>query len=1314
MIEQIKIIILVIGLMSTTAVAQIKLLKSDDRNALISCQFAPANLVQNDQRQTIPSIKGCQTQGEPGQPISLYQQIMVGVPPNARVEVKMISGEYEEYSGIDLAPVPYLEAMGKDDLGGYVYRKNEKEYQAKGLSPQTNVTLHSLEMLRRHQVALIKVHPLQYDPSSKILRVYSRMQVLVTWDITGYPGVDIDDDVYGPILVDQIINYQQSKNWLTESSKAGTKAEDSFAATPVWYKLSVVNQGIYRLDYNYLKRNGINPDIIDPRTIKIFNGGSRAFSKSYSPPTDTLKQMNILVKGEQDGKFDDGDQIFFFGQSLAGWDKNSSLLNGHYYNPYGDTNSYWLCWGGAAGLRMTERDCRPISSNYLTPQSFTDTLHFEQDVFNPFNSGELWYWLNMKRLRVEEYRNYSLPFDLSYAMPGTFKVKLNFQAGTDTSNIHHHVNWGINGIIYNQKVWTGRPFSGSYSDSLTLPGLPAASNVLNLQLDRDFADTLDIVYLNWFEVYYRRSYVALNYNLKFRADSLIGQPYRFNLTGFASDSMLILDISNPEKPISISSDNIYQSYSEFEDFWNNERLYWAASGPGWKRPAKIEPYASQGLRQNYLNVNYLVITADEFWSQARALLAMHSSEARLQPMAAVKLSWIYNEFSFGLKDPSAIRKFLDYIYLNSEQTSPQRCLLFGDGSYDYREIDKTWGRHNFIPTHQEDGLRLELGEYLFDSYDDWYVRLNNANLPQLILARIPAKNADEAWTVLAKSSRYKAATGDLQWRNRAILMADDEFKAGGVYAIDEEDHTAYSEYLAKNVLPSSYDITKVYGAMREYPRGSDGFKPDARNALIGYWNQGAAIINFFGHGAYWVWGHEHYFMDTDVSNLSNGDKLPFVIMGTCGTSRFDMGSRESIGTSLVVKSGGGAIATVGATRGTYSDGNFNLSRGIYDNIFTASYDLGQAFYSSKISTGGNSLYSLMGDPALCLSKPNGVCSLALSDDTLKSRGRYSVNGIISGLPGSFNGQALLTIYDAPRTDCSVLTPTLTFTVPGKPIIRFGSAVQDDSLYASFILPNMTSIRAESLVVDSARVSVYAWNTSFDASGVLGGNLWLGGAVAPDTSGNAKPVIEVWNNGVKLTDGDIVGKSSQLTVKASDDRGLNIISFLTSQTDQLQLVVDDKLPVYCLGADFVFDNGSTVSGQAVWPVATNAGLHKFKFSVYDLASNKGVLEIKLNVLSSSGENKIDGVYNYPNPFKQNTCFTFNLYQEGDVTINIYTIAGRMIKTLVQTGRSFGYNQIYWDGRDADGGSLANGVYFYKISVRGAAGEASKIGKLVVMK
>ena len=1305
MIKITAIFISFLGLSSITATAQMKLVKSDDRGAVVSCRFAPAILDQNSQGQTIPAISGCRTEGEPGQPISLYQQVMVGIPPNAKVEVKMLSGDYYEYDGIDLAPVPFLESKGENDLGNYVYRKIDKYYSNNGLYPKASVLLHSLDILRRHHVAVIKIYPVQYDHGSRKLRIYSNIQLQVTWNIPGLNGTAGEDEIYGPILAERIINYQQSKSWLKESSKAGNKAFDPFAAAPVWYKLSVVSQGIYRLDYNYLKRNGINPDIIDPRTIKIFNGGSRAFPKTYSPATDTMKQVSLLVKGEQDGIFDTGDQIIFFGQSLAGWDKNSALQNGQYYNPYGDTNSYWLCWGGAAGSRMNERNCSPISSDYSTPQSFTDTLHFEKDVFNPFNSGELWYWLNMKRLSAEAYRDFSLPFDMSFAAPGTATVKINYRAGIGSK---HHLNWGVNGALSNQKVWTGAPDSGPYSDSLTLTGLPAAAGALTLQLDRDSADTADVVYLNWFEIQYRRNYQAFNYNLRFRSDSLTGQPNRFRLTGFASDSLVILDINNPEKPVNIESDRIYQSYAEFEDPWQKGRLYWAAAGPGWQRPAKIEPYVPQNLRQKLLSVNYLVITADEFWTQAQALLAMHAGETRLQPMAAVKLSWIYNEFSFGLNDPSAIRKFLDHIYLTSGQTSPKRCLLFGDGSYDHRGIDRTWGRHDFIPAHQEDGIYYELGEYLFKTFDDWYVYLNASAKPQLILARIPAKNADEAWAVVNKASSYRSATGDLQWRNRAVLMADDEFGTGGIGG--ERVHTDDSEYLAGNIIPKSYDLAKIYGAMREYPKDPEGHKPDARNALISNWNKGAGIINFFGHGAYWVWGHEWYFRDTDVANLANGNKLPMVVMGTCGTSRFDMNRYESIGTSLVIKNSGGAIATIGATRGTYSAGNDTLVKLIYDGLFNKTYDMGQAVYGSKIAY-DNPLYILMGDPSLYLSKPTGVCSLSLSDDTLKSRGFYTVKGRISGLPVPLNGQASVTLYDAARIDSALFTPSLKFIVPGQALVRLGASAQNDSLKADFILPNISSLRAETLA--GARLGVYAWGQYSDASGILPGSLWIGGTDTVSLSDTAKPNIELWADNNKLADGDPVGKTSRLTVKISDDRGLNIIPFSASQTDQVQ-VLTDGTKLQNISNEFVFDNGSAVSGQADWTVASEFGLHRFRFSAYDLMSKKGVLELDLNVIPSSGENKIDGVYNYPNPFKQGTCFTFNLYQEGDITIKIYTVGGRMIKTMAQSGLSFGYNQVFWDGRDADGGLLANGVYFYKISVKGAAGEASKTGKLVVMK
>lgn len=83
---------------------------------------------------------------------------------------------------------------------------------------------------------------------------------------------------------------------------------------------------------------------------------------------------------------------------------------------------------------------------------------------------------------------------------------------------------------------------------------------------------------------------------------------------------------------------------------------------------------------------------------------------------------------------------------------------------------------------------------------------------------------------------------------------------------------------------------------------------------------------------------------------------------------------------------------------------------------------------------------------------------------------------------------------------------------------------------------------------------------------------------------------------------------------------------------------------------------------------------------------------------SSENKILYPYNFPNPFVNETHFTFKLTQvPNEIRIKIYTIAGRLIREIKvdKSQLNFDFNRIFWDGRDEDGDLLANGVYLYKI-------------------
>jgi len=95
-----------------------------------------------------------------------------------------------------------------------------------------------------------------------------------------------------------------------------------------------------------------------------------------------------------------------------------------------------------------------------------------------------------------------------------------------------------------------------------------------------------------------------------------------------------------------------------------------------------------------------------------------------------------------------------------------------------------------------------------------------------------------------------------------------------------------------------------------------------------------------------------------------------------------------------------------------------------------------------------------------------------------------------------------------------------------------------------------------------------------------------------------------------------------------------------------------------------------------------------------------------------------VYNYPNPFASNTTFTFqhNLSRPVDVKINVYTIAGRMIRQLEEKNIDQKFVKVNWEGRDEDGDQLGNGTYLYKLIVSTSDGEFTEtvISKLVIIK
>ncbi|MDP3148715.1 MAG: C25 family cysteine peptidase [Ignavibacteria bacterium] len=171
-------------------------------------------------------------------------------------------------------------------------------------------------------------------------------------------------------------------------------------------------------------------------------------------------------------------------------------------------------------------------------------------------------------------------------------------------------------------------------------------------------------------------------------------------------------------------------------------------------------------------------------------------------------------------------------------------------------------------------------------------------------------------------------------------------------------------------------------------------------------------------------------------------------------------------------------------------------------------------------------------------------------------------------------------------------------------------------------------------------------------------------------------------------------------------------FAVSDTSSLSILLDnERIPFNQL--NIKNDSANRTLTFAFIPSLTN-GEHQFKIfgnNVYGKLDNQPGFE---RVFLVSNELAIMNCYNYPNPVKDNTYFTFILSQfPVELTIRIYTVAGRLVKEIKRSSAE-SFNHIYWDTKDQDGNFLANGVYLYKVIVKRNEKSESVTQKLAIVK
>ena len=1099
-----------------------------------------------------------------------------------------------------------------------------------------------------------------------------------------------------------------------------------------WVKISVKETGFYKLTYSELKKMGFS----SPEKVSLHGYGGWPMDEDFAKAVYNDDVPPVAI-------WRGNDYILFYGKGPIKWTYNTAA-NGnktfvHENNAY-STLGYYFVTDATETKDVTSVPSEGSPSIQIN--KYDDYMLHEKDEVSITTDGRPNSGRDLFGESFDSQRTRSFPFSI----PGitnddgviSFRLVAKIKSGRGAVTL----SVDDNEIPFNNNTISEN--NGTYTAAVDLNPLPVVAwtgeKSENTKVDISFSILYQTSHLDYIRLQMKRQLQPYGACTFFRSFEAEGKAAQFNIKN-ASSNLLVFDVTDNSE-VKFMETSLSGSDASFTIPAGAVREFAMVDiSKDIKVPDIVGEIKSQNLH-GMEQTDMIILAPEAFVQEAERLAKTHRSRSNIS-VAVVTPEQVYNEFSSGTPEATAIRRFMKMFYdrSTSEVDAPKYLLLFGDGRFDNKKLTSVWknSSDNYLLTYQS---KETIGESSYVSDDYFGFLLDNEGKDPVAaticlgIGRFPVNTITQAKNAVDKVVSYIENSKPGAWKNKLCFVADDGNAGDSFTKNHMKQSNDLADYIEKN-HPEYLPKKLFFDAFKRNLSGGKPSYPDIRTNIQKELKEGVLIINYTGHGDATSWAEERVMTQSDINNATYTN-LPLWIIAACDFAPFDSHA-TSAGEDVFLNKKSGGIALFSTSRVAWSIPNFDMHMLFIQNLFKKKdgrhLTLGEVMKNSKNSKKDEQLksYVLLGDPALTLTYPyeydldiTEINGKIVTDVPVnfKAFEKISIKGMVKTPEGDinndFNGLLSVSVFDSQSQittlDNNGTGKTLTyFDYPN--IMYIGNdSVRNGEFSFSFSVPKDISYSDQ-----NGKINLYAVDESNnkEANGSFKNFTVKGTAdiITPDESG---PLIrQIYLNTTDFKDGDKVNETPMFSAIVWDESGINVGG--GSIGHDIMLTIDNN-PVLSYSLNSYYRThleGEDGDGIVKFSIPVlESGKHTAEFKVWDIHNNSSSKTFNFTVTDNYRPSILELIAG-PSPAKEyvNFMISHDLPESLiNVEIQVYDMSGRLQWKHEESGSSemFDYYRVQWNLTNGAGARLHPGVYVYRAVIKSdKSTEVSKSKKLIIL-